>query len=68
MGGAVRSVFGGGEKSAPAPAPTPAPAPAAVDTPQAMTKRRKQAEARAGVTTTGVQGPADFATKTLLGQ
>lgn len=67
MGGAVRSVFGGGEKPAPAPAPAPV-AEKPVDTPQAMTKRRKQAEGRAGVTTTGVQGPADFATKTLLGQ
>jgi len=58
------------------PDPTPAPAPAAppveatgpVDTPQMKQKRISQAQLGAASSSTGINGPANFATKTLLGQ
>ena len=54
--------------SAPPPAPPPPPAPAPVaDTPQADLTRRAKAKGRNEVLGTGVSGPGDFATKTLLG-
>lgn len=62
MGGLVS------KPSAPAPAPAPVAPEPVVDTIQDQTKRRAQAGSRALTTTTGIQGPADFATKTLLGQ